>query len=111
MKELLLIVALGHGADMTTSLMSFHRGAYEVNPLVLSERPVPFLIEGTATAAVEIWALNKLSKKHPKLAKTLSYIQIGGSSAAAVNNMQVYRRLGRGAVSGNSAIHMIGVSK
>jgi hypothetical protein len=73
--------------------MAFHRGGYETNPFVISEKPIPFIAEAVVFSTIETVVLNKLSKKHPKLAKTLSYVQIGGSTAASINNVAVYKRL------------------
>lgn len=95
MKELLLVMLLSNGADLVTSQMAFHRGAYEANPLVVSEKPVPFLVQGISFSVAEYFFLKRLSKKHPKWAKTLAMIQIGGSTAASVNNGIVYSRCGR----------------
>lgn len=95
MKEFLIVVALAHGADMGTSLAAFHRGAGEANPLVVSTQPAPFVAQGVAVVVGESYLLNKLSKKHPKLARGLALVSISGSSAAAIHNMQIYNQLGR----------------
>ena len=94
MKTLLIVLVLGQGADISTSLVAFHRGAHETNPLVVDHPPAAFLAESVGFVVFETVFLNKLSKHHPKVAKGLSYIQIGGSSVAAMNNALVIQRLG-----------------
>jgi hypothetical protein len=86
----LLIVTLG--TDVITSLVSLEGGAHEANPFVLSTHPAPFIAQAVAWGAAEVWILNKLSKQHSKLAKTLAYIQIGGSIGASIQNGLVIRR-------------------
>lgn len=93
MKAILLALALSQGADIGTSVTAFHYGATELNPLIISTKPAPFLAQTTGFVIGEIYFLNKLSKHHPKLARTLGYVQIGGSSAAAIHNAQVIRHL------------------
>ena len=94
MKTLMIVLILGQGADITTSIMAFNRGASESNPLVIDRPPAAFLAESIGFTAFEVVFLNKLSKHHPKIAKGLSYVQIGGSSAAATHNALVIHRLG-----------------
>jgi hypothetical protein len=86
----LLIATLG--TDVITSLVSLEGGANEANPFVLSTHPAPFIAQAVAWGAAEMWILNKLSKRHPRLAKTLAYIQIGGSIGASIQNGLVIRR-------------------
>jgi len=93
MKELLLAMVLAQGTDVTTSLIGFSHGATELNPLVLSTKPAPFIAEAAIASAAEVYLLNKLSHKHPKWAKGLSYLAIGSHSAASVNNIIVTQRL------------------
>ena len=92
MKTFLLLVMLGNGADVTTSLVAFDAGAYEANPLVLSEKPAPFIAQAVIVTVAETWALNKLSKKHPKLAKGIAYALVGVSIGASINNGFVINR-------------------
>jgi hypothetical protein len=93
MKTLLLLIILSQGTDVSTSLVAFHRGATELNPLVLSTKPAPFIAEGVLFTGAEMYLLKKLSKHHPKLAKTLGYVQVGGSFGATANNINVIRKL------------------
>ena len=86
----LLIVSLG--TDVITSLISLDGGAHEANPLVVSTHPAPFIAQAVAWGAAEMWILNKVSKRHPKLAKTLAYVQIGGSIGATIQNGLIIRR-------------------
>ncbi len=80
------------GADVITSLISLNGGAHEANPLVLSTQPAPFIAQAMAWGAAEMWILNKVSKRHPRLATTLAYVQIGGSIGASIQNGLVIRR-------------------
>ena len=80
------------GADVLTSLISLNGGAHEANPLVLSTHPAPFIAQAVAWGAAEMWILNRVSKRHPRLAKTLAYVQIGGSLGASIQNSLVIRR-------------------
>lgn len=93
MKTILILMVLGHGTDVATSLDAFHHGARELNPYVISQKPVPFVAQAAVFTVVEVMLLQKIAKKHPKLAKTLAYVQLGGSTAASVNNIIVSRRL------------------
>jgi hypothetical protein len=93
MKPFIIVLILSQGIDMSTSLAGFRRGAGESNPFVVSTQPAPFIIEGAAFTAVESLLLVKLSKNHPKWAKGLAMVQIGGSAAASVNNEIVFRQV------------------
>ena len=93
-KALLLSLALANGADATTSVAAFRRGATELNPLVVSTRTAPFLTEVSLATAGELWLATKLNPNHPKLTKTLMAIGIGAGIAASVNNLRVYRAIG-----------------
>lgn len=95
MKPLLIVMLLGQGADVATSLMGFHRGATELNPFIVSTQPAPFIAQAVGFGIAETLILKKIHKNHPKLANTLGMIQIGGSTAASINNIQVYREMGR----------------
>ena len=95
MKELLLAVALAHGADTATSLYSFHHGGVEANPLILSTRPVPFTLQMAGGAALEIAALRKLSRSKPKLAMALAMTSIALRGTVAAHNIHVGRREAR----------------
>lgn len=101
MKTVLLLVILGHSVDITTSLVAFDKGGHEMNPLVISQAPAPFIIEGAAVSLGEIYVLKKIAKKHPKIAKTLGYIQFSVSMGAGTNNILAIDRLNRR----NNAIH------
>lgn len=86
MKPLLIVLALGRMADMSTSLVGFQAGAYEANPLVVSSRPVPFVSQVMLETAGETWMLSRLAEHHPKWAKGLALIQIGASATVSVMN-------------------------
>ena len=88
--QALLMLTLG--TDVITSLVSLEGGAREANPFVLSTHPAPFIAQAVAWGAAEMWILNKVSKRHPRLAKTLAYVQIGGSIGASIQNGLVIRR-------------------
>ena len=93
MKALILMVMLGHSADVSTSLVAFHNGAHEMNPLILSERPVPFIAQAVVFSGVEAVLLHKLAKHHPTAARRLAWIQFSCSMGAATNNTIVIHRL------------------
>ena len=62
------------GADVITSLISLNGGAHEANPLVLgATHPAPLLLRPWLPRKCD---LNKVSKRHPRLATTLAYVQI-----------------------------------
>ena len=92
MKTLLLVLVLGNAADTTSSLAVFHAGGRETNPLVISQRPVPFVIQAAVFTTAEVWALRQLSASHPKWARALASIQIGVSTGLVVNNAVAYHR-------------------
>src|ERR1043166_7856559 len=89
MKPLIIALILGHSADATTSLVAFQKGLREVNPLVISTKPAPFIAEISAVAVGESWWLTHLSKKHPRVAKGLALAQIGGSALVSIHNAKL----------------------
>jgi hypothetical protein len=81
--------------DISTSLIAFDKGGSETNPYVISTKPAPFIAEGAVFTVAEDLILLKINKHHPKVAKTLGYIQFGASIGASINNVVVIRRLER----------------
>jgi hypothetical protein len=80
---------LSNSADAGTSLRAFHYGAYERNPLVISTKPAPFLIQTAVFSTVEGVVCWKLEKTHPKLVKALMITGIGLETSLAVRNYKV----------------------
>lgn len=95
MKTLLLLLVLGRGADATTSLIAFHGGATERNPLVVSTQPVIFTTQMALETGGEVWLLRRLAVQHQKWATTLALVQIGASVTAASLNARDLHRQGR----------------
>jgi len=95
MNELLLSIALLRTADTSVSLAAFAKGAHEQNPFIVSEQPAAFIAQVTALTAVEFWALKRLEKRHPKLARALAYVDIGGSIAAITKGTIAMRQWDR----------------
>lgn len=86
MKTLLVLLCLGNAADTATSLVAFSRGYGELNPLVVSTQPAPFIAEAAAATALEVWALHRIARHHPRLARGLALVQIGASTGVSINN-------------------------
>jgi hypothetical protein len=95
MKEIILAIAISHGADTASTLHATRYGGVEANPLIVSTQPVPFIAQMTLASIGEIYLLNKLKQKKPKLAKILTYISFSVSSGASINNMRVAAEMKR----------------
>lgn len=99
LRALLITLVLSHGTDVGTSLAVFHAGGVEVNPLVLSSKPAPFVLQASLLTTGEIIVLRRVSRRHRRWAIALSLIDITASVAASVHNIQqlhVQQRLNRG---------------
>ena len=93
MKALLLMMALGRGADVATSLTAFHHGAIERNPMIASSRPLPFIAQMTAETVGQAYLIHALDTHgHPRWAKAIAFVQIGASSGATFGNVLTIRR-------------------
>jgi hypothetical protein len=93
MKTLLLVMAIGRGVDVVTSLAAFHHDATERNPLVVSSQPVAFVSQMAIETAGQAYLIHQLNRhSHPKLAKAIAFVQIGASSGATIGNVLVIRR-------------------
>ena len=92
MKPLLIVLALARGGDMVSTRVGINHGLHEANPLILSERRGVLEGQLAAETALQIVLIKKLERRHPKLAKALTFAQIGISSAAVVHNVQMIRR-------------------
>jgi hypothetical protein len=85
-------LAAAYAADSASSLYAFHYGAGEANPLVLSTKPFPFLVQNISHYSLERWALKRLAKNHPKLARVSAWASVSVRAAVVVNNVWVARR-------------------
>ncbi len=90
-KALLLTLVLTHGADTATSLYGFSHGAVEVNPLIASTHPAPFLVQEATLTTVQVWAFARLHQHHPRLATGLTLACIGVETAVTTHNVRVLR--------------------
>jgi len=93
MKTLLLVMAIGRGVDVGTSLVAFHHDGSERNPLVVSSQPVAFVTQMAMETVGQAYLIHQLNRhNHPKLAKAIALVQIGASSGATIGNAMVIRR-------------------
>ena len=92
MKPFILFLILGQGYDTATSLKAFSIGMREQNPFIISTQPAPFITQVSLVTVGEVLIAKKLEKNHPKLAKVLASIQIGGSGFFATRNIVRIRR-------------------
>ncbi len=90
-KILLFTLACTHGTDAGSSLYAFSHGAYEVNPLIISTRPAPFLLEVGATSTASVWLLARLHRHHPRIAWTLALAGTTLETAATIHNIRTLR--------------------
>lgn len=91
MKELFLAIAISHGADVGSSVYAFKGGALEANPLVPSTKTAPFALSAAAVTVGELSLLHHWEKKHPKVVRTLAFIDIGVRSYITIHNIRIGR--------------------
>lgn len=91
MKTWLLVLALTHGADVASTCGALSRGATEGNPFMPRSGCGQIALASTAVVGGSSFIAWKLSKTHPKLAKTLVGLQIGAKSVAIGWNVTVGR--------------------
>lgn len=78
----------GQAADGISTQFGLNKNMYESNPFMPSDKVMNGIVK-SATTAGELYALNKLSKNHPKLAKGLA---IGvGASGIIPSLINIYR--------------------
>lgn len=85
MKTFLLVWALSKGADVGTTAAVLQQGGRESNPM-LSSRVSVMLTQQALWSAGELVVIKGLSRNHPKWAKGLAMVSIGGSLYGAVHN-------------------------
>lgn len=88
MKELLIALAIAHGADVTTTLQARAAGGVEGHPL-LRLPPPAFVAVSAGVTTAQLVALAKLEKSKPRLARTLGLVSLGVECAAVGNNIRV----------------------
>jgi hypothetical protein len=87
MKALMLAAWLsGCGADGVSTAVALYHGAHEV--ILTQSTPVNTAIIG-AEASIGVWDLNRLYRRHPKLAVGLGVAAGVGRSLIAVHNVRV----------------------
>ena len=98
--KLLLTTEAGlHGADMVTTVYDLRlgRNVRDGNPLLapLSGRPAALVAVSSAANVLQVYTINKVSRRHPKLAVAWSLILIGTEAIAVTNNLRIAGRLRR----------------
>lgn len=88
LKAILLAMAIARGADTGTSLVVFHQGGTETNPLVVSQQPLAFAAQMAAETAFQTWLVRRLDHHHPRWARTIAFAQIGASAWATTGNIR-----------------------
>lgn len=90
---LLLALALSHGADVATTL-TCPQPCQEQNALVADpfRHRALFLTEVAATTAGEVYVLNKLHRKHPRVAMTILIASLSLEGLAVGNNLYQRRK-------------------
>ena len=74
-------------------MTAFAHGATERNPLIVSSKPVPFVVQMAGEMMAQAYLIHRLDRAgHPKWAKAIALVQIGASSGAAAGNVFVIRR-------------------
>lgn len=87
--DIALPIIGGNAFDLGSTLFALSKqNTYEANPFLRNADSSGMVAIKTASTATQLWALNKLRKKHPKLARGIA-IGIGVAlSAVAVNNLR-----------------------
>lgn len=90
MKPLLLSIALSFGADAATTHVGLESGRMQERVFPTQNPYVVDAIVAGETVFVS-WALVRLSKDHPKLAKSLGWGLVGFRSGIAANNARLLK--------------------
>lgn len=93
MKEILVALAILHGADSATTCMAFSRGAIEGNPFLPQGCVANTVVKG-AVATGSLVLLHRLAQTHPRFARTLGMVSIGVESYTVGSNIKLTIRLG-----------------
>lgn len=91
-KPLLVTLSVLRATDATLTRDLAHRyGGHEVNPtLPQNPRAISAILAGETIA--QVWALNKLSTTHPRIAKVIAWGSIGIEGWVVTHNAKQYRR-------------------
>jgi hypothetical protein len=95
MNELLLTLAILHGADSALTLTALHHGAYEVNPILGQDAARNTTIKAAAAGAEIglLWWLDRTG--HRRAARIAATVGISFEAAIVGHNVAVYVRMPR----------------
>lgn len=88
MKELLVALALAHGADSVTTAINLAAGNGEGNPL-LPRHVVANVVVQSAETAVQLTLLQVLARHKPRLARSLAIACLVSESVVVGYNVRV----------------------
>jgi hypothetical protein len=91
MKALLILLVLGKGADVGTTVTVLKHGGHEQNWL-LSQQPAVMTLQQVGWTTGEVLVIRKLAVRHPKLAKGAAWLSIAGSLYASGHNLRELQR-------------------
>jgi len=94
MKPLLLALATLRGADLATTQVVLGQGGVEANPLLPQSAPWSLGVGVTATVG-ELYALDRLSKRHPRAAKWIAVGAMSLEGAVVFHNARQVGTTGR----------------
>lgn len=95
MKEILLALAIAHGADGASTYAVLSKGGIERNPIIISDRPVAVVVQLASGAVLENILLRKLAYRHSKWARTLAVLSFVTTSTVTMQNLGHVMRPGR----------------
>lgn len=83
--------ALGDGLDALTTVQAIRSGrGREANPILGRGLPMQMAVKAAGSVGI-LWALRRIARDHPTLAKIIGYGNGIGKGALAVRNTQVGR--------------------
>lgn len=89
--------AMLHSADMISTAYDLHLGgpAREGNPFLasFSGRPATLVAVSSAVNLLQIYTINKVNRRHPKLAVAWALILIGTETYAVTHNLRIGMQL------------------
>lgn len=97
LRVLLATEAALHGIDMFTTAYGLQLGGIEANPLLgpLSRSPTALITVSSGINLLQIYAITRLHRRHPKIAVAWAAILIGAEAFAVTNNVKAARQLQR----------------
>ena len=97
LRVLLGTQAILHAADMFTTAHNLQLGGIEANPVLapLSGRPTALVAVSSGINVLQIYAITKVHRHHPKIAMAWAVILFGVEAYAVANNVKVAGHLQR----------------